>query len=462
MGAGQFITPVLDNYSKAHGNRFVRALGHRLVAGVEPACILALGDSTGNDSTDWFVLTMRWLASHYPAYSFYERVWENTLESYGFIYSPFQIGSAGRAYANFTGEDGSVISCPDNAKFDITGDLEISCHVTLDDWTPAATSALVSKWGSTGNNSFSLLLRDNGNLFFYWSPDGTELKSAESSVAVGGVSGASKYVKVTLDVDNGADGHEVKFYTSDNGFVWTQLGITRTGVGITSIKSGTQPLLLGSQYPSARTAKIVGKMHSAIVRNGIDGTVVASPDFGLAFPAGISTFKDVQGNEWTVNGSVTVGNGSPAVIILNACVAGQAIAYHTDATRFAKIAAYEPQIAFIDHGHNEASSTDYQATYEGLCTQVLTAWPNAGVVGVTQNPQLSPRTPAQILTQDQCQRQIVQAMVKNDYGLIDVYRAFKETGNVAGYVDADGIHPSTVGQSFWANEVIKFLQPAVS
>ena len=454
--------------SKRFGNRFARELGNRLVIGKEPACILVMGDSTGNETTEWFYKTMEWLANKYPAYTFLHHLWNDTNQSYN-TPTVLQTGSAGTAYITFGGVT-SGLSIPDAAGLRVTGDLDVRVKVALNDWVPGAGDlVLASKFDGAPNRGWCFSIKGStGKVYLWWSANGTDLIGgsgtyAESSVSPTVADGAELWLRATLDVDNGASGHDVKFYTSTDGITWTQLGTTGAGVGTTSIYASTDELNFG-----CRTTHTVGfwagKFYYGEVRNGINGAIIASPNPINAFPVGITTFKDVQGNTITVRGDATPANGSPGIFLLNASTPGAVITYSTDATRFAKQAAHEPQLSFISYGHNETSATGYQATYEGLCTQLLTKWANIGVVGVTQNPQKTPRTTTQINTHAQINRQIAQAMAKNNYGLVDAYRAFMDTGNPNSYInDADGVHPTVSGsQQLWANEAIKFLQAAVA
>jgi len=87
-------------------------------------------------------------------------------------------------------------------------------------------------------------------------------------------------IRVDLDVDNGASGHDVDFYTSDaiDG-TWTQLGSTVTVAGTTDIKTNDAPLTLGGTSDNP-TSYPVSRIFAFEMRDGGGtGTVVANPDF---------------------------------------------------------------------------------------------------------------------------------------------------------------------------------------
>ena len=122
-----------------------------------------------------------------------------------------------------------------------------------DDWTPGTILDVGGKYLTTGNQrGYHLLILTDGKLRLEWSTNGTDVLSRDSTVAVGLVNGKRKFIRGTLDVDNGAAGHDVKFYTSDDGVNWTQLGTTVTTGGTTSIFSNTAGL---TRFPPLRSRR---------------------------------------------------------------------------------------------------------------------------------------------------------------------------------------------------------------
>jgi hypothetical protein len=204
---------------------------------------------------------------------------------------------SGTNYLSLPGTTGHYASTPDAAALDITGDIDIRAYIAMDDWTPATDTAVVSKYTTTGNQrSYSLHVGSTGALIFLWSEDGSVQKSETSSAVNTFTNGTAHWVRATMDVDNGASDAEIKFYTSEDGSTWTQLGSTQTNGATTSIFSGTGVLELGSRA-AGTAALFAGKIFSAQVRTGIDGTIVANP------VAGTSSITDSTGLTWTVNGA---------------------------------------------------------------------------------------------------------------------------------------------------------------
>jgi len=210
---------------------------------------------------------------------------------------------ASGTYLYLPGVNGNYCTSPDSAALDITGDIDIRYKIAMDDWTPAGSSLLVSKWGSAGNRSYYLYITTGGGLSGEWSADGTAPLTFSSS-ALGLTDGTTKWVRWTMDVNNGAGGRDHKFYTSDDGTTWTQIGATVTQAGTTSIYAGTAQLELGSFLTGVATAR--GKHFRAQVFNGIDGTVA----FDANFETGITSLNQASFTESSANAATVTINRS--------------------------------------------------------------------------------------------------------------------------------------------------------
>lgn len=196
---------------------------------------------------------------------------------------------------------GSSAGTPDNAAIDITGDLDV--RVDADVQWVGDSGGLIGKYVETGNQrSWILWSNGDGKLTLYWSTDGGNLPSAVSTAAVPVTSGRLA-VRATLDVNNGASGRTVTFYTAPtNAGPWTQLGAPVVQAGTTSVFNSTSPLQVGEAL-----SRIAGDYYAAEVRNGIGGTVAANPNFnGQA--KGTTGFTDGAGRVWTVNGDAAISD----------------------------------------------------------------------------------------------------------------------------------------------------------
>lgn len=219
----------------------------------------------------------------------------------------------GTNYAYFPGVNGSNnLSIPDAANLRITGDIDLRAQIAMDDWTPGTSQRILSKYPGGGSNiSYILLMTTTGNIMLYWSTTGTNLLSATSTASVSATDGTVKWIRATLDVDNGASGRDIRFFTSDDGITWTQLGTTLTQSGTTSIFAGTSAVYLGSD--TSNTETFTGKIYRAQILNGIDGVPVLDVDTSVISSGSATSFTALTGQTVTVNRS-TSGRKTTCVV----------------------------------------------------------------------------------------------------------------------------------------------------
>jgi hypothetical protein len=182
------------------------------------------------------------------------------------------------AHLLLDGSTNTDADAPYIAAYDITGDLDVRVRCSADDWTPA-TDFLnpISRWGGAVN-VFQLQLRSTGALRVDLRDAAAAAYTAQSTASVGFTDGQVGWIRFTLDVDNGASGYDVKFYTSPDGDTptWTQLGATVTGAGVKTLETGSALMTVGSRTNGGWWA---GKIYRAQVYDGIDGTLVFDADF---------------------------------------------------------------------------------------------------------------------------------------------------------------------------------------
>lgn len=428
----------------------VPTLVDRLNDGIEPATLAVVGDSTGDELTEWVYLLAQWLATKFPAYTFLYRKFSDASQSYP-TPAVLSTGTAGRGYATLGGP-GQFLLAPDSPAVSVTGDFDFRMRLALDSWT-GASGYLASKYGpSDGSRGWRFGINSNGNLNFDWSPTGNAPVAQKISTAVvDAAAGAAKWVRVAHDVDDGASGNTVTFYTSDDGFNWTQLGATITTAGTTGHFDNTNGLEIGARTGGADRMP-PGKVYAAELRNGIDGPIVASIDLG-DFTAG-TTMDGGTGEAWGVNGTPVMG-GARNVTVLNGSIGGQTIAYSIDNTRFPKQIPRTPALLFISYGHNEGATKQYIPAYRSFIDKARTTYPGVGIVCMTQNPRKAPA--AFIVEHAIRNRQIAQVARIDGHDLGDVYRAWINAGSPPAWFNADGIHPEVGAGRAAVAEVAKGL-----
>jgi hypothetical protein len=200
------------------------------------------------------------------------------------------------------GVSGSYASTPDVAALDIVGDIDLRVEFVFT--TPAGNlqnTTLIGKWNTTGNQrSYDLRNSGFGLPAIFWSANGT---AELSNLGIPPVATGGAY-RATLDVNNGASGNTSRLYyaaSMDGTFVQFDEEIK---AATTAIFASTAALTLGAANAGA-AALFRGRITRAQVRNGIDGTIVANPDFRNLAP-GTTSFADSTGKTWTVHGTARV------------------------------------------------------------------------------------------------------------------------------------------------------------
>jgi hypothetical protein len=215
--------------------------------------------------------------------------------------------------AKMFGVAGGGFTTPDSAASSVTGDLDIRVKVAPADWSPAVLFDLVAKWEAAPELGYVFRVNTAGTLLLSWSANGTATISATSTANLSALAdGALKWVRATLDVDNGAVGNDVKFYTSDDydpateAGTWTQLGATVTTAGTTSVHNSASLVRVGGRDSSNGYGTI--DVHRALVYNGIAGTRAVDFNPNDYTGAGGATWvsSGANGETWTKAGNVIV------------------------------------------------------------------------------------------------------------------------------------------------------------
>ncbi|MEU6781501.1 hypothetical protein ABZ912_20035 [Nonomuraea angiospora] len=223
--------------------------------------------------------------------------------------TPIRVAIAdGDRYLAIPGAPGDQATTPDTAALDITGDIDIRIDVTAANWRDNID--LAGKYKVTGNQrswAFYLYNDNSGLLGYTWSTNGTATTTVLSTVPCPAPGDGRQALRVTHDVNNGAAGNTVTFYTADTiSGSWVQLGDPVVTAGTTSIFASTAELEVADLVELAATP-VAWQVHAFQLRNGIAGSVVANPDFTTQ-TAGATSFADSAGRTWTVQGGASISN----------------------------------------------------------------------------------------------------------------------------------------------------------
>ena len=199
-------------------------------------------------------------------------------------------------YLTYDGTVGNFATSPHIAAYDVAGDLDITVECAMD-WATFELShpCLISHNNSgVGDQGWFLVFRNNGFFRFYYSLDGgTTQLSLFSSVAVSGFDDG-EFVTVRV-VRTSADG-VIKFYM--NG---TQLGTDVAGTAGVLDSGANLPIIFGAYRP-AGGEYFIGSGRSAVVKAGVDGTIVYDAKFSSLTPAEVAaaSFTESSSNAATV------------------------------------------------------------------------------------------------------------------------------------------------------------------
>jgi hypothetical protein len=220
----------------------------------------------------------------------------------------------GTNYVYLPGVTSNFLSVPDEAALDITGDIDLRSQVALDDWTPSISFGAISKFSNNivSDRSYELAVRPTGVLRLAFTNSAVVTREVDSTVAVSFADGSTGWIRATLDVDNGASGNDIKFFTSDDGVTWTQLGSTVTAAGVTSLQVSTTNVDIGRRLGNA-TFNAPATVYRAQILNGIDGTPVLDVDTSVISTGAATSFNALTGQTVTINRS-TSGRKSVAVV----------------------------------------------------------------------------------------------------------------------------------------------------
>jgi hypothetical protein len=225
------------------------------------------------------------------------------------------------SYVRFFQPDLSgTCSTPDAAGLEITGDIDIRFEITPDTW--AASGNLEGSGGfaiagryntSGGNRSWHVWLDSSSRFNLRWSTNGTAVLDSLFDAWPHETYGYGRQcMRITLDVDNGAGGWTATLYHATSiSASWTQIQQI-TGAGVTSIYGLSNASLdLGAVgtngSPILGHSMMYGKFHAFELRNGINGTLVASLN-ATEQEIGATSWADPQGNTWTLSGTARIGS----------------------------------------------------------------------------------------------------------------------------------------------------------
>lgn len=237
------------------------------------------------------------------------------------IGTTFNVNGAVNGYVRLPGVASRYISAPDSAPLSITSDITVLVRLSMDDWTPSASSTVAAKYNGTTQRSWFMFVDTAGKINFRLSSDGAAIVTALSSVAPTIADGAALWVLASWR--NSDD--RCQFFTASGAIAnpvasdFTQLG-TDQSIAVTGIFNSTAAVEIGSTTDGT-TVLNTGNFYRAMIYDGVFSTAAFAGtlqfDANLAAKTvGANTFTESSANAATVtiNGVLAqVGDGRIAI-----------------------------------------------------------------------------------------------------------------------------------------------------
>lgn len=419
--------------SKGRESLMARSLMATLGEGQKSIVMYFVGDSTGNETTEYPALFATKLAEKFPTYNVKYKVYSPGINAYT-AFSNLVANGAERHIAITPGKSTLELA---KAEIPITSpDLDIRIKIALDDWDEGTARIVMGRYGAAGTRSWYMGFGASNYLQFYWSANGTDLISKPfTNIPVAAYTDGEPYwFRVTLDVDNGAGKYTVKAYTSTDGITWTEKN-TADGDATTSVfDHESQAYELGGAVTSTSVAC---KIYEVQMRNGIDGYNVC--------PQPIEAWHQTVAD--SLNGGVV--GGYPTIYLYNASVAGLTT---TDAATAAFLGKTVPvsnnPFVIISLGHNDGKTegTEYYALLDTLVSAIKVLLPRSIIGILTQNPHTS--TGGYVLPHSKRREDQITYCFLNHLEVIDAYGDFiADPRGVAALLNVDGLHPNADGET---------------
>jgi len=198
---------------------------------------------------------------------------------------------------------GNYASTPDAAPLQITGDIFVQAKVALSDWSEAGNQVICARFNIGLTSWIFRILGTSSELAAHVvDSGGTGRSYAGTAPTVS--DGAVLWIGFTVDVDNGAAGHDVKFWVGGTGDtpIWVQQGSTVTTAGVIAIRAGNEDLEIGTRGGGA-TNPMLGEVHRIRIYSDLtETTLVFDADFtdAAALVEPFATFVEESSNAATM------------------------------------------------------------------------------------------------------------------------------------------------------------------
>lgn len=411
-----------------------------------PATVALLGDSTGNDDTEWFRTMLTSLGTANPKAGIDYRVWNDATKTYP-APSTVQAGT----------QDGICIK----DTFTRTAGGLIG---TLPDVGPAwyGDAGADDQYDVNGN---ALLFNGTALASYYAYPGGagTQKVSTNFTFSAAGANTTMRLFGLYKDANN----YVAIFITFGASSVsWT---ITKKIAGaFGTVATGTADPFAFGGATFAASITVNGTAVTAVV-NGVtlNGTLLAGDVTAMSTttPAGGIGFNVVGGSAADFQIERVATAAAMQVNAYNGSVPGTGTA-EALVNLDNGILPVAPDLVLISFSHNHGTETG--AVFAGKLTELVNKvraqWPNAGIAVSSQNPRIAPA--ANIA--DHAARNVAARALASQrrWGYVPAFERFQAQANIYALINTtDGVHPIAAGSLVWRDAALSYMngmKPTVS
>ena len=213
------------------------------------------------------------------------------------------INQANSKFGVLPGVAGGYFSTPSATVNQLASDVDIQVLAAPDSWTPSAGAYTLAakRNGTTAEFTFQIN-QTTGLLQLYWYGSGAAYTSAISSVAPTVSAGNKLWLRVYRNYAT----LTCKFYTSQDGITWIQLG---SDAGFAAYTPATTSVAVTIGADASGTSPFNGRIYAARIYTTNGGTLVTNFNAN-DFSSGSTWTASTTGETWTINGNVKVFGGS--------------------------------------------------------------------------------------------------------------------------------------------------------
>lgn len=433
-----------------------RTLRGKIASRTAPMVVALAGDSTGDESAEWFRRAWdRWLADR-PYVTATYRLWNDGTNAYD-APTTIQTGVA---------ETMTVRALADT--FTRSGELKTSqADRSPNPWDGATglftldgTSAVAQ--GGTGYNVLpGTVVGGDRTLTANITVD-TTAGATTKQLLLGLGAGVANRVWLAISVSTGG-----AITWAIEKFIASTYAQVTAGTGTPLASSSTQTVTATLRLNGAALTGTLNGVTISGTLSGGDVTALASTASAYIDTANTAT-AGWKVNDLTVD-SVVTAQAVQTLDLYNASRAGTVLQYQYDrlATMFPSGTAFDTLFVSSSHNYTTTNATDYLTAVEAFVDAYRTLHPETGIVLSSQNPELPPAAGRdahrlrQVALRGYARRR--------GYDYLPAYEAFLAQPNQGSlYVRADGVHPTGVtdaanpnnGQYVWATAALALLNGA--